>query len=53
MGKQQKSRAHKESKGIHGSGGKGRPLTGVEKINLRGGGLLNNVKSRWAKPVSS
>lgn len=51
MPKQQKSRAHKESKGIHGSGGKGRPLTTVEKINM-GGGLLRNVSKRWAQPVA-
>lgn len=50
MPKVQRKRATKTSKGIHGSGGKGRALTGVEKINL-GGGLLRGVKTRWAKPV--
>ena len=35
----QKQRAHKTSKGIHGGGGKGRPLTGVEKVLLGGGSL--------------
>ena len=39
MGKQQRSRAKKESKGVHGSGGKGRSLTHVEKVIL-GGGML-------------
>lgn len=31
MAKQQRSRTPKTSAGIHGGGGKGRPLTGVEK----------------------
>lgn len=32
MAKQQRSRTPKTSAGIHGGGGKGRPLTGIEKI---------------------
>ena len=48
MPKQQKSRTPKTSKHEHGSGGKGRPLTEVEKINL-GGGLLRNVKQRYTQ----
>lgn len=51
MAKQQRSRAKKESKGIHGGGGKGRPLTDIEKILISNGGLLRNVKPRWAAPV--
>jgi hypothetical protein len=51
MAKGQRQRTHKESKGIHGGGGKGRPLTDIEKINISNGGLLRNVKSRWATPV--
>ena len=43
MGKQQKSRAKKVSKGIHGGGGKGRPLTGVEKV-LLGHGALQSIR---------
>ncbi len=50
MPKVQRKRTPKTSKHEHGAGGKGRPLTGVEKINM-GGGLLRNVKPRWAKPV--
>jgi hypothetical protein len=38
----QKQRAHKTSKGIHGGGGKGRPLSGVEKV-LLGGGALRTI----------
>lgn len=51
MPKQQRSRTPKTSKGIHGGGGKGRPLTSVEKILISNGGLLRNVKPRWAAPV--
>lgn len=46
----QKMRKQKTSKHEHGAGGKGRRLTGVEKINM-GGGSLRTVKSRWAKPA--
>lgn len=38
----QRQRAHKTSKGEHGGGGKGRPLTGVEKV-LLGGGALRTI----------
>lgn len=52
MGKQQKSRASKTSNGVHGAGGKGRPLTGIEKI-LMNGGLYRNVnKPNFGKKVT-
>jgi hypothetical protein len=52
MPKQQKSRAHKESQGKHGGGGKGRPLTGIEKI-LMGGGLYRNInKPNFGKKIT-
>lgn len=48
MSNSKKKRTPKTSKGIHGGGGKGRPLTEVEKINLVGGGLLRNASRRDA-----
>lgn len=39
--KKPKTRPHKESKAQHGSGGKGRPLTDMEKV-LLGGGMMKN-----------
>jgi hypothetical protein len=47
MAKVQKQRAKKTSKGEHGSGGKGRPLTQVEKINISNGGLMVGCAKRW------
>lgn len=44
MPKQQRSRTPKKSAGINGGGGKGRPLTGIEKINIS----RHNVKQRVA-----
>ena len=42
-----KQRAHKESKGVHGGGGKLTvPLSGVEKVLLGGGALVNVNNSR-------
>jgi hypothetical protein len=44
----QRTRTPKTSAGVHGSGGKGRPLTGIEKINIGNNtGLLRNVARRW------
>lgn len=51
MAKGQKQRAKKTSQGIHGGGGKGRPLTGIEKI-LMGGGLYRNInKPNFGKKI--
>lgn len=38
----------KVSQGIHGAGGKGRPLSPLEKV-LFGGGLLRNAEKRTAQ----
>jgi hypothetical protein len=47
----QKQRKPKTSQGLHGGGGKGRPLTGIEKI-LFGGGLYRNInKPNFGKKV--
>lgn len=51
MAKQQKSRTPKTSKGIHGGGGKGAPMTETFKV-LNGGGALRaitNTKSKRAR----
>ena len=45
MASGQRKRNKKTSKGIHGGGGKGRPLTHVEKVNM-GGGLLRGLPKR-------
>lgn len=52
MAKTQKKRTPKRSNGVHGGGGKGRPLTDVEKVNL-GGGMFKDVAARWKKPVGA
>ena len=43
-----KSRKSKTSQGLNGGGGKGRPLSRVEKV-LMGGGLLTNAHRRTAE----
>lgn len=48
MAKGKRKRKSRTSQGIHGGGGKGRPLSTVEKV-LMGGGLLVNVKKRAVK----
>lgn len=48
MAKQQKSRATKVSKGIHGGGGKGAPMTEVFKV-LNGGGGLTAITAKKTK----
>ena len=48
MAKGKRKRKHRVSQGIHGGGGKGRPLSTVEKV-LMGGGMLVGVKARAAK----
>lgn len=47
MAKVQKQRAKKTSNGVHGGGGKGRPLTPVEKVNISNGGLMVGCAKRW------
>ena len=45
MAKGQRARTKKTSAGVHGGGGKGRPLTGIEKILLS----RHHNKQWWAK----